>query len=103
MRKFRLVLILLVTTAILMTSLIAVYLLVTRRNYPTIAVVEPAGVKQTSQTPAGSADGAENPLLPPTNTTNTVETPVIHALEILLRLFLAVVLAAILAFRPRKN
>ncbi len=103
MRKFRLVLILLVTTAVLTTSLIAVYLLLTRRSNTAIAVIETANVNRVSPTPAPAAGGSENPFLPPTNTTNTVETPAIHALEILLRLFLAVILAAILAFRPRKN
>jgi len=103
MRKFRLVLILLATTAILITSLIAVYLLFTRRNNTAIAVIETANVKQVTPTPAASNGGSDNPFLPSTNQTNTVETPAIHALEILLRLFLAVVLSAILAFRPRKN
>ena len=103
MRKFRLVLILLVTTAILITSLIAVYLLLTRRNNTSFAVIETANVKQVKPTPASSAGGSDNPFLPAANSTNTVETDVIHALEILLRLFLAVVLSAVLAFRPRKN
>jgi len=103
MRKFRFVLISLVTTAILITSLIAVYLLFTRRSNTAIAVIETANVKQVTPTPAKAEGVSENPFMPPATTTNTVETPAIHALEILLRLFLAVVLSAVLAFRPRRN
>ena len=103
MRKFRFVLISLVTTAILITSLIAVYLLFTRRSNTAIAVIETANVQQVTPTPAKAEGVSENPFMPPATTTNTVETPAIHALEILLRLFLAVVLSAVLAFRPRRN
>jgi uncharacterized membrane protein YhiD involved in acid resistance len=107
MRNFRLVLISIVTTAILISSLFAVYFLYTRRDNPVMAVVERTNsaspAAQTGQTPA-QPSGSENPFMPtPTGTTTNVEATAIHALEILLRLFLAVVLAGILAFRPRKN
>ncbi|HEY8560549.1 MAG TPA: DUF4956 domain-containing protein [Pyrinomonadaceae bacterium] len=103
MRKFRLILISIVTTAILISSLFAVYLLYTRRPNTSIAVVENANTQQLSQASGTPAGGGDNPFLPAASPGQTTESEVIHALEILWRLFLAVVLAGILAFRPRKN
>src|SRR5689334_2709558 len=104
MRKFRLILITVVTTAILISCLFAVYFLFTRHNNTTIAVVErTSSAAQTSQAPAKTDGASENPFLPQTDSTSAIEAPVLHALEILWRLFLAVVLSAILAFRPRKD
>ena len=103
MRKFRLILISIVTAAILLSSLVAVYFLFTRQNNTTIAIFETTNSQPSAQVKGSPAENSENPFLPAANTTNTVETPIINALDILWRLFLAVVLAAILAFRPRKN
>jgi uncharacterized membrane protein YhiD involved in acid resistance len=102
MRKFRLILISIVTAAILISSFFAFYFLFTRRTNTSIAVVETANTQQISQTPVKSA-GGENPFIPSADTVQAVESPAVHALEILLRLFLAVVLSGVLAFRPRKN
>jgi len=102
MRKFRLILISLLTAAILISCLFAVYFLYSRQNNTTLAVVEKnSDVVQTAQTPKSGS--SENPFLPQSDSTAAVESPVLHALEILWRLLLAVILSAILAFRPRKN
>jgi uncharacterized membrane protein YhiD involved in acid resistance len=103
MKKFRLILISIITAAILISSLVAVYFLYARRTNTSIAIVEPANTQQISQTPAKSGDVSDNPFLPPADSVPKTESVEAHPLEILLRLFLAVVLSGILAFRPRKN
>jgi uncharacterized membrane protein YhiD involved in acid resistance len=103
MRKFRLILISILTAAILISSLFAVYFLYSRRTNTATAIGEGGTAQQVTQTPSKSSAESENPFLPSANTTRAVESPTLHPLEILLRLFLAVVLSGILAFRPRKN
>jgi uncharacterized membrane protein YhiD involved in acid resistance len=105
MRKFRFILIAIVTAAILISSLFAVYFLLTRRNNTSIAVIETGNGQQVSQTPSKTAggDAVDNPFVPATTTTQPVQPVETHPLEILLRLFLAVILSGVLAFRPRKN
>jgi uncharacterized membrane protein YhiD involved in acid resistance len=103
MRKFRLILISVITVALLISGLYAVYLLNSRRNNTSIAIVEKtATAPQILQTPVNS-DQTENPFLFGTDFIKTVESPAIKSFEIVLRLFLAVLLSGILAFRPRKN
>lgn len=75
--------------------------------------VKPAASVQTSQAKTGASSAAEtqdsgNPFLDlQTSGENSVlaqiEEPALHGLEIIIRLTVAVLLAALLAFRPRKN
>jgi uncharacterized membrane protein YhiD involved in acid resistance len=70
-----------------------------------VPAAAPVNSAPPAQTPGGTL--ADIPFFPPTApaTTQTTETAVTSAevIEIIIRLLLAVVLAAILAFRPRKN
>jgi uncharacterized membrane protein YhiD involved in acid resistance len=106
MRKFRLILVSIVTAAIVISCLFAVYFLYSRRTNTSIAVIEKsANMPQSAQTaqPTTKPAGSDNPFIPSAETTAAVESQAVQALEILWRLFLAVVLSGILAFRPRKN
>ena len=86
----------------MISCLFAVYFLLTRKN-TSASIPEGANTPQIAQSRAQTGDGgSENPFMPQPNSTGG-ESTAIHAFEILLRLFLAVVLSAILAFRPRKN
>ena len=105
MRKFRFVLIGGVTIAILISITFAIYFLFNRQNNSANSTVRGnVNAAQTSEKPAKPA-GSDNPFLfgMDTSTEAAVESTAVHAFEILLRLFLAVALSAILAFRPRKN
>lgn len=104
MRKFRLTLVAGVTIAVLFALTFAIYFFVKRTSNN--ALNGGAGNSNTAQaaqsrTPAPQSD---NPFLPSTNSSvQAVETEAVHAFDILLRLFVAVALSALLAFRPRKN
>jgi uncharacterized membrane protein YhiD involved in acid resistance len=105
MRKFRLVLISVVTVAILISATFAIYFFYNRQN-SRVAVTGAANtnVQQTVQ-PRENPAQSENPFTYGMDGTpaQAVDNTNIHAFHILLRLFLAVVLSGILAFRPRKN
>lgn len=104
MRKFRLILISVVTIAILIASTFAIYFFYNKRNNNSVNVnAGNANVERTAQKTEGQNDG--NPFLPGLDpvTEARVESNAVHAFEILMRLFLSVILAAVLAFRPRKN
>jgi len=104
MRKFRLILISVVTIALLIAATFAVYFLFNKRGNSSVSETPAANVQQTAPTPAPAS--VENPFLfgiDPQRAASTGEADTVGAFDILLRLFLAVVLAAILAFRPRKN
>jgi uncharacterized membrane protein YhiD involved in acid resistance len=104
MRKFRLTLVAGVTIAVLFAVTFAIYLLVNRN--PNTAAINGTVNSNTAQavqtrTPAPQSD---NPFLPgATLPAQAIEAEVVHAFDILLRLFVAVALAAVLAFRPRRN
>lgn len=104
MRKFRLTLISIITVAILISATFAVYLFFNRQVQNTAANrAGNANAAQTAQ-PNENADANGNPFLFGLDTTSqTAASSEVNALEILLRFFLAVLLSAILAFRPRKN
>lgn len=108
MKRLRLILISVITTAILISCLFAVYFLYNQRN-KTVAPIanEQANAAQPVNQTAKSTN-IENPFIPQaesTNTTTAATVPVlpVNALEIVLRLFCSVVLSGILAFRPRRN
>lgn len=106
MRRFRLTLVAGVTIAILFAITFAIYLFYNRSNNP--AAINGIGNSNTAQalqtrTPAPQSD---NPFLIGMDSpqqAQAIDTPAVHAFDILLRLFIAVALSAILAFRPRKN
>src|SRR5687767_2403008 len=104
MKQFRLMLVAGLTIAILFAITFAIYFLYNRTNNPAVingAVNSNTAPANQMRTPAPQSD---NPFLIGMNSPGQVsETPAVHALDILLRLFVSVVLAAILAFRPRKN
>jgi hypothetical protein len=102
MKTYRLILVGAVSFAILISVIFAIYFLSNRQNNA-VAPVSRANVN-AAQTP-GKPAASDNPFLFGLDSSNqpAVESENIHALEILLRLFLSVVLSAILAFRPRKN
>ena len=102
MKTYRLILVGAVSIAILISLSFAIYFLANRQNNA-VASVSRANVN-AAQTP-GQPAASDNPFLFGLDSSNqaAAESENIHALEILLRLFLSVVLSAILAFRPRKN
>ena len=105
MKRLRLILVSVITTAILISCLFAVYFLYNQRN---INASKVAGEQTNAAQPAGTTpktDNNENPFLAQMESTPSPTAPVtpINSLEIVLRLFLSVVLSAALAFRPRKN
>ena len=102
MKTYRLILVGAVSVAILISVSFAIYFLSNRQSSAT-APVSRANVN-TAQTSDKTA-GSDNPFMFGLDSSKqaTAESENIHALEILLRLFLSVVLSAILAFRPRKN
>ncbi len=102
MKRLRLILISVITTAILISCLFAVYFLLEHRNITASSNGGEKAVSQQVSQEQTKSDKSENPFLAITDSTTT-DSPAIHAVEIVLRLFLAVVLSAILAFRPRKN
>lgn len=98
------ILISVVTIAILIASTFAIYFFYNKRNNNSVNVnAGNANVERTAQKTEGQNDG--NPFLPGLDpvTEARVESNAVHAFEILMRLFLSVILAAVLAFRPRKN
>src|SRR5690349_2760179 len=107
MKRLRLVLISVITTAILISCLFAVYFLYNQRDKTAAPIAsEQANVSQPVNQGA-KPSSVENPFMPQTESTTTTAAttvPVSHvnALEIVLRLFLSVILSGILAFRPRR-
>jgi uncharacterized membrane protein YhiD involved in acid resistance len=109
MRNFRLVLISAVTIALLIAATFGVYFLYNKKTVNVIAndAGSSSNVQQTQ--PKSAPRGGENPFLfgmdqgGGATTRAAGESEAVHAFDILLRLFLAVVLSAVLAFRPRKN
>jgi uncharacterized membrane protein YhiD involved in acid resistance len=105
MNRLRLILVSVITTAILISCLFAVYFLYDRRgiNAPPIAGDQP-NAAQTAKTTT-KTENADNPFLVQMGSTPSQPLPLepVNSLEIVLRLFLSVVLSAILAFRPRRN
>jgi uncharacterized membrane protein YhiD involved in acid resistance len=102
MKRLRLILISVITTAILISCLFAVYFLYNQRNKALAPIAsEQANVSQpVNSTPR--SNNSENPFVPQVESTAVPVLPV-NSLEIVLRLFLSVVLSGILAFRPRRN
>jgi len=87
----------------LISCLFAVYFLYTQRNKPVTPIAsEQTNVSQPVK-PAASSGNSENPFLAQMESTPAAPTAPINSAEIVLRLFLSVVLSAILAFRPRRN
>ncbi|HVE57751.1 MAG TPA: DUF4956 domain-containing protein [Pyrinomonadaceae bacterium] len=105
MNRLRLILISVITTAILISCLFAVYFLYNQRNKAISPIAsEQTNVSQPVKSTAKS-DNSENPFVPQTDSTASAAIPVlpVNSFEIVLRLFLSVVLSGILAFRPRRN
>ena len=104
MKRLRLILISVITTAILISCLFAVYFLYNQRNKTAVPLAsEQANISQPVN-PAARTNNSENPFVPQTESSAaTVPVLPVNALEIVLRLFLSVVLSGILAFRPRRN
>ncbi len=104
MRKFRLTLISIITVAILISAAFAIYFLSNRQvNRNAKIGAGNANAAQTAPTNENS-NVSGNPFLFGLDTNpQAAESSEVNALDILLRLFLAVLLSAILAFRPRKN
>lgn len=104
MRRFRLILIAVVTVSILIAASFGIYLLYNKQKNTVAGGAGNANVARTSPTPA-QPDSGGNPFLFGLDTPAqaAVESETVQAFEILLRLFVAVGLAAVLAFRPRKN
>ncbi len=91
-----------VTIAILFAVTFAIYLLYNRSNNS--AAINGANNLNTARASQTTAPQSDNPFLPRADSQQqAVETPAVHAFDILLRLFIAVALSAALAFRPRKN
>jgi uncharacterized membrane protein YhiD involved in acid resistance len=92
-----------ITTAILISCLFAVYFLYNKGN----KTVSPTAAEQTNVSqpvkPTAKSDINENPFMGQMESTTSVPLLPVNALEIVLRLFLSVVLSGILAFRPRRN
>jgi len=102
MKRLRLILVSVITTAILISCLFAVYFLYNQRNINASPIAgEQTNAAQPEKTTA-KPDNSENPFLAQMDSTVAPVIP-ISSLEIVWRLFLSVVLSAILAFRPRKN
>jgi len=105
MTRLRLILVSVITTAILISCLFAVYFLYNQRNtnVSPIAGDQTNTAAQPAKTTA-KTDTSENPFLAQTDSTPSPSAPAhVNSLEIVWRLFLSVVLAAVLAFRPRRN
>jgi uncharacterized membrane protein YhiD involved in acid resistance len=69
-----------------------------------IAIANSANSKPATTQASPAPPSSEVPFISDIfGTANTVETETVSILQIVLRLFLAVILSAILAFRPRKN
>lgn len=102
MRNLRLFLITAITIALLIAGIYAGSLLIKRINGGTIdSDPNRAAVERVNPAPQ-DAVVSENPFLPAINAT-TVPSSGVNPIEIVFRLLVAVILAAILAFRPRKN
>lgn len=102
MRRLRLILVSVITTAILISCLFAVYFLYNKHRINTLPI---AGEQTNAAEPLKTTtkpDNSENPFLAQMDSTDAPTMP-INSLDIVWRLFLSVVLSAILAFRPRKN
>src|SRR5689334_19346349 len=109
MKRLRLILMFGITVALLIAGIYAgiFWLEHTKSSKAGIAgeqlSAEQKPAAEQAQTPDSNKQVQnENPLLSGLETTS-VESTSVKALETVFRLFLAVILAAILAFRPRKN
>lgn len=99
MRKLRLFLITVISIAVLIAGIYAGSLFIKRLNGG--ATATDANIS-TTQAQSNSGVKDENPFIPD-SVQNVVASPHIMPVEIVFRLIVAVILAAILAFRPRKN
>jgi len=99
MRKLRLFLITVLTITVLIAGIYAGSLYIEHLNGGAVTNVE---THNTVTAQSNSGVNENNPLLPE-SVSNIITTPGIKPFEIVFRLIVAVILAAILAFRPRKN
>lgn len=107
MKKTQLIIIIGVVSAFVLTGIVALslalYYFGFQTNTSNVANSNTASVANTKTTATPATD--DIPFIPKTSSTgtSTIKEEIVTAWEILLRLFLAVVLSTILAFRPRKN
>lgn len=87
-------------------GLLAGYFFLNRQNPSEIAAASPAPASQTSPQASASPAATEIPFFSQameSGETTTGVIPETHVLQIIFRLFLALIFSAALAFRPRRN
>jgi hypothetical protein len=107
MNKKGLTLITVITFAVIISGFFAGYLFLHFGKLPALVAPGQSSEPTNSKPTAVNKLQDENPFLAQTKSSETdptaIESTAIRSFEIVWRLFLAVILSAILAFRPRKN